>query len=475
VKALIENRFGLLGLVLLALLALYGVAHATRPDPAPAAPAVPRKVMVESVRAVCPAPGGSAVSVVTPPVAQGVGTTTISELKDGARPLVTLDRAGELWQRQRSAAAKGPLVVSGAGALAAGLEAAQTSRATDGVRRGLAGTRCVEPGADAWLIGPGPAAADVTLHLTNADAAPAIMKISIVSGEGSVLGEADDALLLAPGEHRALRVRDIAPSPLVMAVGVRTSSGRVAVAAEAHLGEGKGTDWLPLAAGPSTRVVVPGLPGGGGRRELLVAAPGDVDSVVQVKVVTPDGSYALKGREELDVPAGSVSTLDLSTGVGGLPAAVVLTSEVPIVAGMIVTGTGDRQDVAFAAGAGPVDLGSVVADNRTGGKRSSRLVLTAPEGAGKVRVEVLPERGPPPAPIDVEISPARTKEIKLPAARGPFGIVVTPVAGSGPVYGGRVLDEQVQGGLLLTIQPLAPARVWTLVPDMTDSPVTVLP
>jgi hypothetical protein len=54
-------------------------------------------------------------------------------------------------------------------------------------------------------------------------------------------------------------------------------------------------------------------------------------------------------------------------------------------------------------------------------------------------------------------------------------VIVLPLPGSGPVYGGRVMDESVKGGLVLTAQPLAPARLWALVPPITESGATVLP
>nr|BFE86690.1 hypothetical protein GCM10020093_092910 [Planobispora longispora] len=168
-----------------------------------------------------------------------------------------------------------------------------------------------------------------------------------------------------------------------MAVEVRTGPGRVTAAARAVMRGGKGVDWLPAAAPPATRVVVPAVPGGGGGRELLVATPAEVDTLVEVKALTPDGTYALKGRELVEVPAGSVATVDLSEGVGGQPAALVLTSDTPIVAGVVATGTGKEPDVAFTAGTAPIDLGSVVADNRTGKKKSSRLLLAAPDTAAR--------------------------------------------------------------------------------------------
>lgn len=468
-RSLIESRFGLPCLVLVALLAMYGVASATSPAPSAEPAPMLRKVPVASVTAVCPAPGGTTVGAVTPP-GGGPGVATLT---GGGKTLATLTTSGTLLRKKMPAGA-GPLLVSASGGMAAGLEVAQTRRETSGGQRGLAGVRCVEPAASTWLIGPGPAAADVTLHLANPDLARAVVEIMIYAGEGPVTG-GGDVIVLEPGESRVIDLKERAPSPLVMAVEVRTGFGRVTAAARAVMRGGRGVDWLPVSAAPSTRVVVPGVPGGEGGRELLVASDAETDTLVEVRAVTSDGTYALKGRELLEVPAGSVATLDVSGGASGRPAAFVLTAERPIVAGLVVTGTGKKKDVAFTAGAAPIDLGSVVADNRTGGKKSSRLLLTAPQAAGRVSVLVLPGEGKAPEPFEVEIAAARTRQFSLPKVDGAFAVVVLPLPGSGPVYGGRVMDERIKGGLALTAQPLAPARIWALVPPVVESLSAVLP
>lgn len=503
-KGLIENRFGLLGLVLVALAALYGVAYVGRPAPAAQRTAQAVKAPVEAVTAVCPAPGGSRISVVTPPAeekaadepsAGAPGRAVLAAVRksredgergrgggkgDGGkspRPVAVIERPGVLWQREMPSRS-GPISVAATGAMAPGLESAQTARETSGAQRGLAGVRCVEPGAEAWFVGPGPAGADVRLYLANADPAPVDASIMIYSGEGPVLSERGSGVILGPGEHRVIDLRELAPSPLVMALRVSTGSGRVAAAVKAVLGERRGVDWLPAAAPPSTSVVVPGIPGTAGRRELYVTAPGDQDTVVQVKAVLKDGFYALKNKEEVDVPAGTTVTLDLTTGIGGQPAALVLTADVPIVAGMMIAGTGTAQDVAFTAGAPPIDLGSVVADGLASGKQTSRLVLSAPFAAGAVQVQLVPKKGAAPRPMAVSVPAGRTREIKLTPPRGSgsaFAVVVRPEPGSGPVYGGRVLDESTSDGLLITAQPLALARIWALVPPTVDSPAAVLP
>ncbi|MEU0481008.1 DUF5719 family protein [Streptosporangium sp. NPDC006013] len=470
-KSLIENRFSLLVLVLVALLALYGVASATQPQAVATPTPQAQKVPVASVTTVCPSPGDTSVAVVAPPGSRAQGAAA---LVTGDKTLATLDTPGRLWH-EKVPASSPPLVITATGSMAAGLEVAQTRKEKSGRQRGLAGVRCTEPVASTWLVGPGPAAAEVTLYLTNADLAPAIAEIMVYSGEGPVVADSGGVFTLKPGENRSIKVGDLAPTALVLAIQVRTSSGRVTAAARAIMNGGRGVDWLPVSAAPATRVVVPGIPGGGGKRELLVASDAEVDTLVEVRALTPDGTYALKGRELVEVPAGSVATLDLSTGIGGQPSALVLTSETPIVAGLVATGTGAKADVAFTAGADPVDLGSVVADNRTGGKVTSRLLLTAPDTAGKVSVQVVPRKGEPGEPFQVDISASRTKQVKLPKVDGAFAVVVQPMPGSGPVYGGRVMDERLKGGLALTVQPLAAARMWALIPPIAESAATVLP
>ncbi|TKK88420.1 hypothetical protein FDA94_14105 [Herbidospora galbida] len=466
-RRLIENRFGMLALVLIALGAVYGVAFVSRPAPVAPVKAEPVRAPIAAVSTVCPDPGGATVTAVTPPNAEGGGQTLI---EDGDEP-ATVDEPGKLWQKTM-ASGTDPMRVHATGAMAAGLEAAQTRRALTGAARGLAGVRCVDPGADAWFVGPGPAAGDLKLHLANVESAPADVALVVYSGEGQVIADRASGMLLKPGEHRVVDLKKVAPSPLVMALNVSTGRGRVAAAVEAATPEG--VDWLPQTTQPAERVVVPGVPGSAGRRELYVAAPGESDAVVHVKAVLKDGSYALENRETVEVPAGSVVTLDLSTGVTGQPAAIVLTSETPVVAGLKIVGTGGRTDVAFTAGAPSIDLGSVVADARSTKDVTSRLILSAPDKAADVTVTLLPREGKAPEPIEVAIPAARTKEIILKGPAKGFSVVVTPKTGSGPVYGGRVMEERAAGGQLVTAQPLAVARTWTLVPPVAEEPSAVL-
>ncbi|RJL30481.1 DUF5719 family protein [Bailinhaonella thermotolerans] len=471
-RTFVESRFSLLAMVLVASLALYGVALGSRPDSAAPPVAPPVKAAVHAVSAVCPDPAGARVSVVTPP-GRGERGRAVTRVLGRPEPVATVERPGTPWYGE--ARERAPLSVSADGAMAAGLEAAQTGRAVSGRLRGLSAARCVEPAATSWFVGPGPASAEVLVYLANIDDTRASAEIVAYTGEGPIIGDAGRGLLLAPGEHRVVNLKDVAPMAQVAALEVRTHEGRVAAAVRAVL-PGGGVDWLPAAAPPAPRAIVSGVPGGAGRRQLFVAVPGEADALVDVKVVTADGTYALKGREQLEVPAGSAGYLELATGLAGQPASVIVTSEVPVVAGLMSVGTGTRQDVGFTASSPPIDSGSVVADNRSSRGQSSRLVLTAPAAPGRVRVTLLPARGPAPAPSQVEVPAGRTREVRLalpPGGDTGYAVLVEPLPGSGPVYGGRTLEERARTGLMLTIQPLAPARTWTYVPPVADSAAAV--
>jgi len=52
-----------------------------------------------------------------------------------------------------------------------------------------------------------------------------------------------------------------------------------------------------------------------------------------------------------------------------------------------------------------------------------------------------------------------------------FTLVVTPLAGSGPVYGGNVVAAQ---GSLLSIMPVPSSLTWIPLPGVTESVAAIL-
>ncbi len=111
----------------------------------------------------------------------------------------------------------------------------------------------------------------------------------------------------------------------------------------------------------------------------------------------------------------------------------MLTSDVPVVGGLKIIGTGgtDRRRLHRR---GALDRPRHASwPTRCSTKDvTSRLILSAPDKAADVTVTLLPREGDAPEPIEVAIPAQRTKEIILKGSAKGFSVVVTPKPGSGP-------------------------------------------
>jgi Family of unknown function (DUF5719) len=450
------NRFALAALVVLAVAALYGVASFARP--AASAPRHGTTVPVTSAYAACPDTHGARVSAVTPPGARGSGQASVA----GAPVLLTTP--GTAWSTDVKKGA-GPWVFGAYGSLAPGLTVEQTT--SDG---GLAGTRCGRPATDLWFAGPGPADADdVSLYLTNVDDRPMTALVAALSPEGSIeTPEGQNQVLVGPHSTRLVQVGvqvegfgQTAADAKLIALHVHAMTGRISAAV--RVDRKKGADWLPATA-PSRRVVVPGVPSGGGRRRLLIAVPGQDEARVTVQGMAPDGTFAPVGERSLDATALAVTPFDL--GFGGKSTALRLVANRPIVAALVAEKGDDFGVTAAVPPLGTVDAG-LVADNRD----TTTLLLSAPpEHAAAVRLTQLAAQGPAAPAKDVAVPAGHTVEVALPppAAGDDYGLTIAPRPGSGPVYAARLLEVKKKG---FTLLPIAPARITAALPPVADSTV----
>ncbi|GAA0957219.1 DUF5719 family protein [Actinocorallia libanotica] len=454
------HRYGAAALILLAAAALYGVAEVSRPGPAPAH--LGENVPVDAAVAVCPDAAKAEITVAS--TGRGEGEAVVRDTV--GKVMTTLDAPGTVWTTTKAQTAKrtGPLVVEASGAHAAGLAAVQTGQE----KKGLTGARCSAPGTDHWFVTPGPGEGTVDLHLANADDIPATVDIHAISDEGGLATTDGKSLEVPGGASRVVRIGrsvdglgTVAAGTGVLALRVTATTGRVAAAVRADLG-GRGVDWVPATAGPSRELVLPGVPPGGGRRTLYVGAPGEADARVRINVITEDGVFAPEGRDTLDIPADTVMTLDLETSLGGRAAAVVLTSDRELVAGLQAGG----EEVSYGAAAEPLAAGATVADARKG----STLLLTAPRDAAVVRVTPLGRSGPE-AGQEVRLAAGRTVEVPVDAA----AVRIEPLPGSGPVHGARWRTVKSGGSRTATLLVLGPAPERLRLPAVGGSLTAVLP
>jgi hypothetical protein len=500
------------GVVLLALAAIGAVAQLDHPPAAatPAATATRRAAVISAVRACPPALGGGTgtVALIAGPAGSGgsgqaeltslppVGVQlraagAISAAGPAGLSLLTVPAASSATRKGTAEPTGWSVTASGTMAQAVEAEVAQSS--------GLASLRCGEPGSDIWFVGPGQqnGAAQIQLDLMNVDSLAASVDISMITDAGPVQAGADTGITVPPHETVTESLSATAGNSSVVAIEVHTSSGRVAADVSAGSSHGSTTNWLPSAAEPATQLVIPGVPPSSRAAELFLLVPGTADAKVNVLAITPQGQYRPFGAQAVDLPGQSASSMALTPL--GTAAALEVTSNVPVTATVLVPGSGVGS---FTTATAPITEQAVVAGNTSGSGFAASVVLSAPAGAARVRLSEISApaakgtsgkgtsgKGTTPkgtsakgtstsASQVVSVQAGRTLVIPVTAPPGakrgtPFAIVITPLAGSGPVYAARV--ETQDQSTVVSIIPAASALTTISLPPVRDSYDAVSP
>jgi hypothetical protein len=496
------RRLAIPGAVALALVLLYlaawKVAGPGNGSPS-AATGAGKVVAISAVARTCPPPGPNTgvahIAMIARPGHQGqqaagsatAGVARLSALpfttgtasdaasaKPDATPPVTVSGPGALTVTAVPAPTKyGSTTVTATGAMAQGFEAEVS---TD---QGMGTVSCAHPGSDMWFIGTGTAtgAPATRLYLMNAGTIAATVEVTILTDSGVQQG-LSAAITVGPGEYLWENVTQFTGGSQVQALHVQTSSGQVAAAVWQGPASGAGGAWLPQATEPAKLLVIPGLTTAGSAARLFIAVPGSVDARVAVTALTAHGRYAPFGSAAQDAPSGAATSLSL-TSLGTSAAALLLTSNVPITAGIAVPGNGIGS---FSAATAPVTEQGIIAGNPANGHVAVGLLLSALTGPVSASVTVVPSAGgqsPQSSPQTVQVASLHTVAITVappPGSHGPFAIVVTPRPGSGPLYAARVVTSS--GGLsgpLLSILPVQSALTQITLAPTKDSYSAILP
>jgi len=330
-------------------------------------------------------------------------------------------------------------------------------------------------GADMWFVGAGTTAgAPVTrLYLMNPGTVAASVVVTIITDSGIQQG-LNAAITVAPGQYLWENIAQYTAGSVVLALHVQASTGQVASAVWQGQSGSSGT-WLPQAAAPATQVVIPGLTTASSAARLFVVVPGTGDAKVKVTALTAHGPFQPFGSAPEDAPAGAASSFSL-TSLGASAAGLVLTSNVPVTAGIAVAGSGAGS---FSAAATPLTGQGVVAGNPVGGQSSVGLVLSAPDGMAIATITVVPQAGgqaPTPQPIQIPSGTTVAVTVRPPSGKQPYAVVVTPGAGSGPLYAARVVTSG--GGLsgpVTSILPVPSAPTQIALPPTRDSYSAIMP
>jgi len=468
------------------LLALAGIAAAAQLA-GPAAPAAvgpghaamaPHQVAVTSATRACPpVQGGGSGQVAfiagSPAASRGAGQAELAPLPLAGAQLRTLSPISQTQPgllsmlttpAAQSTSKKATTVLQGWSVTATGTMA-QTMEAEETTGAGLATVRCGEPGSDLWFVGPGQqgGAAQIQLDLMNIDPLTASVDVSIITDAGQVQADGDTGIAVPPHQTVTEALSSLAGNASVVAIEVRTSIGRVAADVSETSSHGGTASWLPSTAPPSTQLVIPGVPPSGGPAGLYIVVPGSANARIKVVSITPQGQHQPFGTQTVDLPGDSASYVPL-TPLGGT-AALELTANVPVTAGVLVPGSGLG---AFATATAPISEQAVVAGNTTG----ATVVLSAPAARARVRLtEITATPGAASSQI-VTVQTGHTLTVPATPPKGAkpgsaFAIVITPLAGSGPLYAARVATQGQN--TVVSIVPAVSALTTIILPPVRDS------
>jgi len=535
----VMRRFGLFGAILVALGVVYVAAWRTHPGGATAATqsGAPQTVAVTSVTRSCPppAPGAGAAHIAMIAMSSqstaartgsGAGGTTpgsaaLSAVPVGAgqpgtagqpakarqsakatQPTATATPTGKATgkstpagQSTTPAAAAQPVTASAPGALTVvtapaatgfgGTAVAATGQMAEGFEAeqsdasGMGVVSCTHPGSDMWFVGTGASAgaSTIRLYLMNTGDLAASADVTLLTDAGVQPG-LDSAVTVSPHEYAMVNVAPLVRGSVALALHVQTASGQVA--ASVWEGAGKSGAWLPQSAAPSTTVVIPGLTVARSAARLFVTVPGAADAQLKVVAFTPAGKFPQFGSTPVDAPAGATSSFALSS-LGASAAGLVLSSSVPVIASVLVPGSGIG---AFTTAVAPVTEQGVIAGNPATRGLTVGLVLTAPTAAAHAEVTAIGVGAPGAsvvgAPQAVTVQAGHTMAVAVPRpgnSRQPFAIVITPQAGSGPLYAARVVTSGTSGlsAPVTSLLPVPSALTTITLPPAQNTYSAVLP
>lgn len=280
---------------------------------------------------------------------------------DDGQPQGSLQQPGDAAQVVAEVSRLPALEVRTLGGLAPGLVAAQTTQDSFSDGRGLASQACLGPDTTWWFVGGGSTAGrESQLVLVNPESTPAELEVAISGPDGPVSTPRLRGIVVEPRSRVVVRLSREAPRLPGVTWRVTVRQGRVMAAVFDRESDGfvpRGADWIPASVDPATRVLIPGVIGGPGGRQLLVYAPGDLSATVRVRLITAAGSFVPVATPEIEVPGGSVVSVDLDSALQGEDATVDLQSDQPIVAGVrqrhpgVDASAGSLEELSYTAGA----------------------------------------------------------------------------------------------------------------------------
>lgn len=341
---------------------------------------------------------------------------------------------------------------------------------------GLSGLACPSVDPSYWFVGGSAAlSGQDRLVLVNAGHGDAAATVLAWSDKGAV--PAYPVVVPAQTSIR-LGLDSIAPGVNAIVLHVLIRSGRVAASLYDQRSQGLtnlGADFVPAGIDPTKRFVMLGVPGinpplkssakspspklASETRVLRLLAPLNAASV-RVDVVGSGDSFTPLGLDKIELAAGRVRDIPITTALPSLAYAFVVTADAPVVAGVFSSvNAGKGSDIAWTASAPGLSLGAASADiDGTTYLFYSHAAMSI--AVTKIRVGAFP--------ITSTLAiPAESVVAWSPSKLGTSGILGTGAtairigANTGVVYAARLL-RTINGITTSPLRPISVARRSTM-------------
>jgi hypothetical protein len=346
-----------------------------------------------------------------------------------------------------------PVMISADGVMASTSSAVIVGDVMQGPEVGLKAAPCLAPATTHWFPGLGATDADRTdLILSNPDDAQAQVDLRFYGRNGRVVVPGSPGVLIRAHESRTVSLSSLVKAEGPFSVAVQASQGRVSAVAkrmQTYQLKPAGVDWQIPSASPSSVVVIPGVPEGGGGRQLVVTNPSATRASVAVQVLGLQGPYEPSGAASLDVPPESTATANLEEGLAGEAASIKLTSNMPVTGAVVSTSrrSGPGSDVAVQSAAAPLIRTGVSALATSNIADSQLIVSNSGDRDAQITFEVFSYDGVTLRTTDILLGPNITATRRLNSPAPSYVVVKVPDGSS--VVGGVVLTqpERDVGGL----------------------------
>lgn len=340
---------------------------------------------------------------------------------------------------------------------ARGAFAAQVARAGRAFGLGL----CPEPRNDWWFVGVGASVRHSSVvTVDNPRPGTAVVNLEVFGPQGEVTAPGLQGITIGGGRSRTFELEKLAPANGDLLVHVRANRGLVSVGVSDSyaLSGGIGdqvADWVPDQFRPARELLLTGLQRRPAKAHLLIANPGQVETIVDVELVGEKGPFVPRGVEQVSVPPRTVVSANVAAAFDGQAAAVRLTAAEPVVATVRSTRAGDQS----LASAGSALRGETVVALPGAGDRD--LVLTG-LADGVVRVAAYGARGRLLRQQQVPVTAGTSVLVRLPAqarslllaAPGRVAVAGIVIAHDGGGVGGFAVPPAARA---LRVPPVRPA------------------